>query len=46
MTLQKPGLPWLHDPAKLGSPLSLVGGIILRITWLHGPAKTCSQLAA
>ena len=46
MTLRKSGLPSLHDPAKRGSPLSLVGCIILRMTWLQGPAKTCSQLAA
>ena len=46
MTLRKPGLPWRHDPANLGSPLLLAGCIILRITWLHGPAKTCFQLAA
>jgi hypothetical protein len=46
MTLQKSGLPWRHDSAKLRSPLSLGGGIVLRIGWLHDPAKNTRQVAA
>jgi hypothetical protein len=46
MTLQRPGLPWRHDPEKLRSPLLLGGCMVLQIDWRHGPEKTSLQVAA